>query len=85
MCQIDENILKNETHASISMSLEIFRPDEQVLPQLIQKNKTPICSRTWCAAIRVSYKITIFCQIVKVLLIVQKPEIQGKQGRNKTK
>ena len=44
-----------------------------------------ICSRTWCVAIRVSYKITIFCQIVKGLLIVQKPEIQGNQGRNKTK
>ena len=35
MCQIDENIFKNETDASISMSLEIFRPDEQVLGQLI--------------------------------------------------
>ena len=44
-----------------------------------------ICSRTWCVAIRVSYKITIFFQIVKGLLIVQKPEIQGKLGRNKTK
>ena len=79
-CQIDENILKNETNTSILISFEIFRPDGQVLAQLTQKNKTTICSRTWCAA-----KITIFCQIVMVLLIVQKLEIQGKQERSKTK
>ena len=85
MCQIDENILKNETDASISVSLEIIRPDEQVQAQLTWKNKTPIFLKTCCAAIRDYYKIAMFCRIVKGLLIEKKPEIHGKQGTNKTK
>ena len=50
----------------------------------MEKQNT-IFLRTWCAAIRDYYKITMFCGIVKGLLIEQKPEIHGKQGTNKTK